>query len=386
VGWFRDLASALAALHAVGLIHRDIKPANVMISEEGVPYLIDFGLAIEGTTPASLRQFLAGTVRYMSPEQTLGGAVALGPRSDIYSLAVTFHEALTGTRVVSGGGQSEALEAVAFVDVPQPSAVAKGIPRSLDPIFTKALAKRPAERYASAQDLAEELDRWLAGRPLIHARESLGIRLARPFRRHPAASSFAILVLLAIVQVIAVPLLQRSFRVRRAMEEAQDLYNRRSVSEALLELDAVAELASSDAEFQALYALLIEVDSRRTNEELLESLAFVMSDLVKEEHARLSAAIRHRLAYARRPHPNLVFQLALIEYLAHDAHAADRILVRYAGLIPTSSFLTELRRLVDLDLLPHSGWPGSARSIRAPRARPAPSWHFGLIACCERRI
>ena len=142
--WFRDLANALAALHAAGIVHRDVKPANILIDPEQRPFLIDFGLSSSAET--TVDGILAGTVPYMSPEQTLGGWVAITPRSDIYSLAVTFHEVLTGRRVTQGMARETMLREIAFVPV------ARRHPKS-----------RPASRRRSTPSSARRCQRTRTG-------------------------------------------------------------------------------------------------------------------------------------------------------------------------------------------------------------------------------
>src|SRR5262249_5782840 len=136
-------------------------------------------------------------VPYMSPEQTLGGYLGLTPKSDLYSLAATMHEVLTGERITRGVKREAILHQIAFVPVAPPSKVARHVPSSLDPIFAKALAKDPNERYASAKELAEDLDHWLAKRTLIHVAEPAGRRLGRMLRRHPFGTALASVAILA---------------------------------------------------------------------------------------------------------------------------------------------------------------------------------------------
>ena len=179
MGWFRDLADALATMHEAGLIHRDISPKNIMISRKGVPYLIDFGLSLESTNNSGELGRLSGTVPYMSPEQTLGGFVSLTPRSDIYSLAITFLEVLAGRRIVSGSGRESLLQEIAFGRLPRASRIIPGLPRALDPIFEKALARHPRDRYARASDLAADIEAWVESEPPRRPGERASSKLPR---------------------------------------------------------------------------------------------------------------------------------------------------------------------------------------------------------------
>src|SRR5262249_5928004 len=154
----------------IGLVHRDVKPANILIDSKQRPYLIDFGLS--SSAESTVNGILAGTVPYMSPEQTLGGYVAITPRSDLYSLAATFHEVLTGLRVSHGARRDAMLHEIAFVDVPPPSKISPNVPEDLDPIFRRALAKDSNKRYGSAKELQEDLDAYLKDEPLIHVEET----------------------------------------------------------------------------------------------------------------------------------------------------------------------------------------------------------------------
>jgi hypothetical protein len=197
--WFAELADGVAALHRHGLVHRDIKPGNVMIRSDGSACLIDLGLVeAEGGCELGFEQrMLAGTVPYMSPEQTLSGLLALDGASDVYSLAATVYEALTGHRTVHGATRGELLEQVAFVAVPPPSRYRPELGEAVDAIFAKALHKQRPGRYASADELLEDLARWRQGRALVHAKLPLGQRASRRLRRHRRA-----LVLAAVLAMV----------------------------------------------------------------------------------------------------------------------------------------------------------------------------------------
>ncbi len=160
----RQLASALAELHRQGIVHRDLKPANIMVDNRGGLVLMDFGLArwyddAEGSTftPAGA---ILGTPAYMSPEQAEGSTKAVGPRSDIYSLGVILYELLTGRRPYEGS-LTKILGMIAFAEAPAPSTHRPDLDPELESICLKAMAKKPDDRYASMDDFAKALQKWL---------------------------------------------------------------------------------------------------------------------------------------------------------------------------------------------------------------------------------
>lgn len=177
VEWVISLAEAVAYAHARGIVHRDIKPHNVMLDENNEPQLMDFGLAGRSEDESTrLKAGVAvGTPAYMPPEQASGDVSAIGPWSDQYSVGVVLYELLTGQRPYSGDPQTVVAQVLS--DPPRrPRSLDKSIPRDLEAICMKAMARHPGERYDSCQDFADDLSRWLRGestraRPLFVTRQ-----------------------------------------------------------------------------------------------------------------------------------------------------------------------------------------------------------------------
>jgi serine/threonine protein kinase/Flp pilus assembly protein TadD len=195
----RQAAEALEHAHQLGVIHRDVKPANLMLDGRGNLWITDFGLAhCQSQASLTMTGDLVGTLRYMSPEQALGKRVIVDQRTDVYSLGATLYELMTLEPVFAGQDRQELLRQIAFDEPRPPRRLNKGIPAELVTIVLKALEKNPAERYATAQELADDLQRWLKDEPIRARRPSLVLRARKWARRHQAVVGAAAVCLLVI--------------------------------------------------------------------------------------------------------------------------------------------------------------------------------------------
>ena len=188
---FLDIARALQAAHEEGVVHRDVKPGNILLAPDGRPKLADFGLAaLDGRLSGTRSGEQAGTPYYMSPEQARGEA-HIDARSDIYSLGVALYEALTFERPHGGLDEHELVRRIVHEDVPDPRLLRPGIPRELAHIVQRMAANRSAARYATARAAADDLERFLEGRPVQAGAPSKLWRAWKLARRYPAWSSAA---------------------------------------------------------------------------------------------------------------------------------------------------------------------------------------------------
>lgn len=216
-----DLARAIHHAHERGIIHRDLKPANIVLTEDGVPKVTDFGLAklMERDEAATLSGAILGTPSYMAPEQLLGLSGRIAPTVDVYALGAILYDALAGRPPFKGATPMSTLEQVATQEPPPPSRLQRHIPRDLETICLKCLEKEPARRYPSALELAEDLHRFREGRPIRARRASLWEVGWKWARRRPVAAALLASLALALASLIVGSLYYQE-RLRRALETA----------------------------------------------------------------------------------------------------------------------------------------------------------------------
>ena len=198
-------ADAIQAAHDCGVIHRDIKPSNLLLDEQGKLWITDFGLArtqVDANMTAS--GDVIGTLHYMSPEQARGNSALVDHRTDIYALGITLYELLTFQRPFSGTTHAEVLRQIEFGEYKLLRQCSASIPRDLENVVAKAMCSTREDRYETAQEMADDLARFLDGKPTHAQPPSLAQRVTKWARRHQRSVAAACAVgLLAITSLTA---------------------------------------------------------------------------------------------------------------------------------------------------------------------------------------
>ena len=262
---FLVVCETISYAHSRGVIHRDLKPRNIMLGPYGETLVVDWGMAkvvghkeepepsdltlrppsssdIEPTQAGSK----VGTPAYMSPEQARGEVDRLGPAADIYSLGATLYYMLTGKAPFTEQELPEMLFRVEHGKFPPPRDVKSGVDRALEAICLKAMALRPADRYASCRALADDLEHWLADQPVSAYPEPVverALRWLRPRKKWVASAAAILVVALAGVVFHDWRLSQEAERLKQARDEAsKQLGMTRAALRELLDV-AAAQLA-----------------------------------------------------------------------------------------------------------------------------------------------
>jgi tRNA A-37 threonylcarbamoyl transferase component Bud32 len=257
--YVKIVAEAIDYAHRQGILHRDLKPSNVLIDEADQPRITDFGLAKRlGDSGATMSGIVVGTPSYMSPEQALGSP-AIGPAADVYSLGATLYDLVSARPPFRADSPLETLRQVRDCEPASPRVLNPKVPRDLETICLKCLAKDVHQRYASAAEVAQELGRYLEGEPIRARPIGTVARTARWARRYPLAAGVmataAVLLLVVTAATLSVAR-QLERQLRREVLESNK-YAARNVANTLRGQlmhwgDAVAEVAGNDDLISAL--------------------------------------------------------------------------------------------------------------------------------------
>jgi tetratricopeptide (TPR) repeat protein len=269
---FVSVCNTVAYAHSRGVLHRDLKPRNILLDQYEATLVVDWGLAklldphvgdaapapgagglmpSSGAGPGTTTESPVGTPQFMSPEQAEGRP--LGPASDIYSLGTTLYVLLTGRMPFPR--RREVPWRVIGGKFPGPRRVKPAVPRALEAVCLKAMALRPEQRYATALDLAADLERWLAGDPVSAWREPLATRVVRWARRHKPAVVGSVTALAVAALSAGAMLVVNGRRIATLQHEAQGMILRGQAASSiedyprakLLLSSAVAKLGSETA-------------------------------------------------------------------------------------------------------------------------------------------
>ncbi len=257
--WFRRIAQLMVKItravqhaHERAILHRDLKPKNILVDEAGEPHVTDFGLAkvLGQATSETMADVIMGTPHYMSPEQAAGRTRDVTTAADVYSLGAVLFELLVGHPPFRGDTIMRVIEQVRAAPPPNPVQLNSAVPRDLATICLKCLEKEPSQRYASAGALAAELERWLAGEPILARPATLPERAVKWVRRNPGlATGFGLAIVCGLIAVTGITwqwwraeknfALSQQRKARLEIQFAEDYFNDNNPAAALATLARV---------------------------------------------------------------------------------------------------------------------------------------------------
>jgi serine/threonine protein kinase len=257
----RQVALGVHAAHRLGIVHRDLKPGNIMLERGGEgplhAYVMDFGLARDLSDVPTGMSRVMGTPSYMSPEQIEGPSVLIGPHTDVFALGVTLYELLAERLPFESTSPTETMRRIVHEDPLPLRKVDPELPRELEAVVQRCLEKDVLKRYDSAQDLADELQRFLDGRPVLASPVSSWNQAVKRLKRNPLpAASAAAVILLAggwLVYALATRSRERDLGLQVEAKEA-DLARIRTEMDALKTQQAAERLRSEALQARAAQA------------------------------------------------------------------------------------------------------------------------------------
>jgi serine/threonine-protein kinase len=330
---FVGVCQAVAFAHSRGVLHRDLKPQNVALGDFGEVIVLDWGLARfidrpgddadlirisdDATTAETIQGQVMGTPAYMPPEQAEGKLDQLGPASDVYGLGAILYQILVGKPPFSMGTTAEVLNQVIHDAPSRPDALVKKTPRALEAVCLKALAKKPADRYPGAKELAAEVQRWLADEPVLAYREPLWTRIGRWVKRHRvlvAGVAAAIVMSLVGLSIVLVLQAQSNRQLGEANHRLQEA-NAREQERFNLALQAIGAFHKDVAED----TLLKQDQFKDARDKLLTEAAGF--------YTKLGAALEgHNDTRSRRELGRAYYHLAMLNKVIGSRQEALRVL------------------------------------------------------------
>jgi tetratricopeptide (TPR) repeat protein len=277
-------AEALDHAHQRGIVHRDVKPGNLLLDGQGQLWVTDFGLAqFQSDTKLTLSGDLVGTLRYMSPEQALAQRVVVDHRTDVYSLGATLYELLALQPAYRGTDRQELLRQIAFEEPRALRKVNRAVPAELEVIVAKAMEKNPQERYATAQELADDLQRFLLDRPIQARWPSLRQRAVKWTRRHR-------LVVGSVLAALVVGLGATTWQAVRATAAEHEARAAETATKT-----ALGKLEQEQGKTTAALA-----EARRAGELTLQALQALTDEVIERQIGRQTQMTEEDRAFLRK--------------------------------------------------------------------------------------